>query len=342
MAKATKTEQKNAATVIPVDANRPASEIETPISPKKGTQKEELTRLDIINAIQEGYGDKATTDGQKTCLKIIVDYLGQIISAFPECQQKYNIVILNDEGSIVPGDADKIYSAVAKFKNDKPILLVLYSNGGFPGSAYLIGKLCLEYSKDNLVISVPRSAKSAATLLCCAAKEIHMGSLSELGPIDPQIDSMPALGLKNAVLHIAELVKSYPESSEMFAKYLQLSLPLINLGYYERAAESAEQYAEQLLSTHSNILPNDIKDIAHRLVYNYKDHGFVIEKVEAKRIFGDVIKTNSDEYELGNQLYIELDFIRTIAGFFSYNFYYIGSLEASSANFTKKMQARKK
>jgi len=221
------------------------------------------------------------------------------------------------------------------------LLLVLYSNGGFPGSAYLIGKLCLEYSNNNLAIVVPRHAKSAATLLCCAAREIHMGSLSELGPIDPQIDSMPALGLKNAVQHIAELVKSYPEASEMFAKYLQLSLPLINLGYYERAAESAEQYAEQLLSIHGDILEGNPKEIAHRLVYNYKDHGFVIEKVEAKKIFGDIIKTNTEEYELGNQLYIELDFIRTISGIFNHNFYFIGSMETASTNFTKK-QARKK
>ena len=141
-----------------------------------------------------------------------------------------------------------------------------------------------------------------------------MGSLSELGPIDPQIDSMPALGLKNAIHHIAELVKTFPESSEMFARYLQMSLPLINLGYYERAAESAEQYAEQLLGTHENILPKTAKEIAHQLVYKYKDHGFVIDKGEAKEIFGSIIKTNSPEYELGNQLYIEIDFIRTIAG----------------------------
>jgi len=47
-----------------------------------------------------------------------------------------------------------------------------------------------------------------------------MGSLSELGPIDPQINELPALGLKNSVDHIAELVRKYPASSEMFAKYL--------------------------------------------------------------------------------------------------------------------------
>lgn len=316
-------------------------ETDESISPKTDSAKSEITRVDVINAINEGYGERANNENAKLCSTVIINYLRQTANKFPDLINKYNIIILNDENSIVPGDADKIYSAVTKFKNEKPLMLILYSNGGFPGSAYLIGKLCLEYSNNNLVIVVPRHAKSAATLLCCAAKEIHMGSLSELGPIDPQIDSMPALGLKNAVQHIAELAKSFPEASDMFAKYLQQSLPLINLGYYERAAESAEQYAEQLLSINSNLLSSDPKEIAHRLVYNYKDHGFVIEKVEAQKIFGNIIKTNTDEYELGNQLYIELDFIRTIAGIFNHNFYFIGSIDVASNNFTKK-QSRKK
>ena len=92
---------------------------------------------------------------------------------------------------MVKSDADDIYSAVTTFEEPKPILLVLLSTGGAISSAYLIGKLCREYAHDKLVIVVPREAKSAATLLCCAADEIHMGSLSELGPIDPQIDKLP-------------------------------------------------------------------------------------------------------------------------------------------------------
>ncbi|GAH24734.1 unnamed protein product, partial [marine sediment metagenome] len=59
-----------------------------------------------------------------------------------------------------------------------------------------------------------------------------MGSLSELGPIDPQIGEMPVLGLKDSIEHLSKLVKEYPESSEMFAKYLSNALPLIYLGHY--------------------------------------------------------------------------------------------------------------
>jgi hypothetical protein len=243
---------------------------------------------------------------------------------------------LYDDGSIVKSDADKIYNSVAKFTNDKPLLLVIYSRGGSAGSAYLIGKLCREYSNGHLVITVPRMAKSAATLVCCAANEIHMGSLSELGPIDPQINDLPALGLKNSVDHIAELVKKYPSASDMFAKYLNLSMELINLGYYERVAESAMQYAEKLLLTHSKNLPRPAKEIAHELVYKYKDHGFVIDKSEAIEIFGDkIIKMNTEEYELGNSLYRTFDLLVTVAGMVNYNYYFIGSLD-NFGTFTKR------
>jgi ClpP class serine protease len=179
---------------------------------------------------------------------------------------------------MVKADADKIYSAVTAFSENKPLLLILYSNGGLISSAYLIGKLCREYACGNFIISVPRHAKSAATLVCCAADEIHMGSMSELGPIDPQINDLPALGLKNSIEHIAKLVKETPESAEMFAKYLYYSLKPIDIGYYERVAESALQYAQKLLETHADKLPRSAEKIAYELVYTYKDHGFVIDK----------------------------------------------------------------
>jgi hypothetical protein len=237
---------------------------------------------------------------------------------------------------MMKSDADQIYSAVTNFTDDKPILLILYSTGGEIGSAYLIGKLCRENTTKKFVIAIPRQAKSAATLLCCAGDEIHMGSLSEMGPIDPQIDRLPALGLKSSVEHLAELIERYPKSSEMFAKYLNLSLKPIHLGYYERVAESAAQYAERLLATHSSELVSTPEKIARTLVYSYKDHGFVIDKSEAKVIFGEkVIKSNTDEYNLANAVYGEMMFISKLSEIMHYYFYFIGSCD-SKPNFKKR------
>lgn len=295
----------------------------------------EISRGDLWKSIYSSCSLQATDEDKRVNAKLINLYIKQEASK-SQIINNYNILILFDPTRLIKTDADKIYNAVTTFSEEKPLLLVLYSTGGDGGSAYLIGKLCREHSKGKFVVTVPRHAKSAATLICCAADEIHMGSLSELGPIDPQIEDLPALGLKYSIEHIAELVKKYPESSEMFARYLSRSLKLIHLGYYERVAESAVQYAERLLSTHKTLLPKSEKEIAKELVYGYKDHGFVIDKSEAEKIFGtQIIKNNNDEYKLGNNVYKALSTISYFLDLMEHNFYFIGSLD-SEPNISKR------
>ena len=298
-------------------------------------KKEKIEIPKLVDAIFQGYGANANDQLKKTADIVIKKYVRQVAEE-QELFNDYNILILYDSSTMVKDDADNIYNAINSFTERKPLLLILYSNGGVVGSAYLIGKLCREHSHEKFVVVVPRQAKSAATLLCCAADEVHMGSLSELGPIDPQINRLPALGLKNSIEHIAQLVKETPESSEMFAKYLHYSLKPIDLGYYERVAQSAMQYAIRLLDTYAKKLLQKPQRLAYTLVYTYKDHGFVIDKAEATEIFGDkVLKTNTKEYDLGNALYKALNFIEGIANFTGYNFYFIGSVD-SNPNFTKQ------
>ena len=310
------------------DSNNSASEEEV--------KKEIVISVEqLIQGLFKGIGKDSTDETKKEFYSLFSSYLSQIAKDF-KIYDKYNILILYDDSTLIKSDADKIYNAITKFVETKPLLLILLSRGGEAGSAYLIGKLCREYSKGKFNVAIPRYAKSAATLLACAANEIHMGSMSELGPIDPQINKMPALGLKNSVEHIAALVKKYPDASDMFAKYLHLSIEPIQMGHYERVAESAMQYAENLLSTHQENLPRSAKEIAEELVYKYKDHGFVIDVAEATKIFGNkVIKSNTDEYQFSNAIYKTLDLVESISKYLNNQFYFIGSFD-SEPNFRKR------
>ena len=302
------------------------------------TPKKEDVKFDsLLDILISAYGKDASEENKKLFSTTFTKYLKQELEK-NNTASKYNVLVLFDNTVLVKGDSDQIYRAVTGFSDkNKPLLLILLSGGGEPGSAYLIGRLCREFAKENkLVIVVPRHAKSAATLLACAADEIHMGSLSELGPIDPQINRMPALGLKNSIEHIADLVSKNPKSSEMFAKYLELTVEPVQIGYFERVAESAVQYGERLLEKHKDSLTDTPSNIANKLVYGYKDHGFVIDKEEAKSIFGDkTVKCNTAEYEIGNTIYGILSRIENIADILDHNFYFIGSLE-SSPNLVKK------
>jgi len=290
----------------------------------------ELGLSELLKTLIAGYGKETSEDAKKVFQNQLSLYLKQEL-AKQKIANNYNVLILFDNTKIVKGDSDKIYNAIKAFNDKtKPILLILVSAGGEPGSAYLIGKLCQEFCNNNFVVVVPRYAKSAATLLSCATNQIHMGSLSELGPIDPQINGMPTLGLKNSIEHIAELVTRNVGSGEMFAQYLQRTVEPIQIGYYERVAESAMQYAEKLLDKHKESLILSPKDISNKLVYGYKDHGFVIDKEEAVKIFSDqTIKSNTLEYDLGNWIYTTLSKIESWADSLNQSFYFIGSLDST-------------
>jgi hypothetical protein len=314
----------------------PTKEQPKAASTQPAVEPKAVSNHDLIDSIFTAYGPEGTEDQKSEAKANVRRYLSQIIEKHPVAKQ-YNILLIYDELQMVQSDADNIYASVTKFCDGKPILMVLHSSGGNVGPAYLIGKLLIEYGGGKVEIVVPRLAKSAATLLCCAANHIHMGSLSELGPIDPQFEGLPALGLKSAIKHIAELVDEYPQATDLLSKYMSQSIQPIHLGYYERVAESAVQYAERLLHSHVAELGQAPEKISRDLVYSYKDHGFVIDREEAQDIFGDkVVKHNTEEYHLGNALYQGLGFISKIANVVHQAFYMIGSLTSDPGFIPRK------
>jgi hypothetical protein len=233
----------------------------------------------------------------------ISSHLEKLIEKFQI--DNYNVVFFFDElTSLAYVDSDKIYQSLNSFPNKKDILLLVSNNGGEIEPAFLISQTCKKYAENKFIVTIPRRAKSAATLLSLGADEIHMGSMSELGPIDPQIGGLPALGLGNSLEYIAKIACKYPDSSTMFSQYLTTKLDLSLLGYFERVSESAVQYAERLIGKKK--LPNNstAEQVANKLVYHYKDHSFVIDLVESKILLGEeIIKENTNEYQFSNEVY---------------------------------------
>jgi hypothetical protein len=277
----------------------------------KPQKSKESTKFDFFNEIK-------STDDINKVTPYIIDRVKNIFTE-SKLDDKYNLIFLYDnERPIREYTADQIYKAIrglSEKDNEKDLLLIISSPGGSIEPAYQISKLIKELSKKFIVV-VPRRAKSAATLICLGADEIHMSTLSQLGPIDPQINGLPALGLGNAVEYLTNLTKKYPEASEMLARYLALKLDLQTLGYFERVSESAAQYAEKLLE--SKKLPKDmtVQKIAGSLVYLYKDHGFAIDKDEAKKFLGETIKVDTDECNLAEQIQSVLEEISLMAKIF--------------------------
>ena len=208
------------------------------------------------------------------------------------------LLLFDDVDSITSYHSDRIYAAASKFEpGTKNILLVIQSKGGSIEPAYLISKTLKRLSASKFAVAVPRRDKSAATLISLGADEIHIGLMSQLGPIDPQFGGLPALALGNALDVIAELACRFPGASDLLTSYLNQQTSIRMLGFYQRVNDSAVQYAERLLPGKN--LPADKTpfDTANHLVNHYKDHGFVIDFDEAMGLLGDkMILQNTIEY----------------------------------------------
>lgn len=243
---------------------------------------------------------------------------------------KYTVLLLFDpKNSISSYHSNRIYQALSEPENKEDILMLIESEGGEIEPAYLISKTCKRLAKEKFVVTVPRRAKSAATLISLGAAEVHMGLLSELGPIDPQFGGFPALGLANAVEKIAEMTEKYPSASDMLAKYLIEKVNIRDIGYFQRINESAVQYATRLLDGKELPEEKSCEELADHFTNHYKDHGFVIDADEAAGLLGkNVVKEKSAEYQFGNAVYDFLHFIGILFSVFrNKKMRYVGSIE---------------
>ena len=242
---------------------------------------------------------------------------------------EYKIAFLYDDNtSINRYHSNQIYEGVSDSGETSNIFLVIHSGGGQIEPAYLISKTCQRLKKEKFVVAIPRRAKSAATLISLGADEIHMGLMSELGPIDPQIGGYPALGLSNALNTLADLACRFPDSADMFAKYLTDNLNIKDLGYFERVSESASQYAERLLEGKKFKQPQTAQNLADHFVNHYKDHGFVIDVDEAKSLLGaNIIRQKTKEYDFSNEVYTLFDFVDFLYKYFKKKeFSFVGNI----------------
>lgn len=319
MAEKVKSSKKNEEDSALLSAQNSETSEPNDLSPENKDEGKEDT-VHWIDAVKRGDDEQAQ--------RLIARDLEGILSKHG--LTNYQTLFLYDtNGSIENFDLNRLYEAASQNKNEKDILLILHSSGGSIEPAYLISKALKHFSKQRFVVAIPRRAKSAATLVSLGADEIHMGMTSQLGPIDPQIGGLPALGLVNALDTLAGLACRFPEASKMLSSYLEAKLDLRVLGYFNRVTESAVQYAERLLA--SKKLPNGRtpNDLAKHLVDHYKDHGFVIDFDEAKDLLGSaVVRTETKEYAASNDIFQLLDLVEFILRRQKKALCYIGSIDA--------------
>jgi ClpP class serine protease len=112
--------------------------------------------------------------------------------------------------SITMEDSEAVLRAIRMTPPDQPIDMILHTPGGLVLAAEQIAKALADH-KGKVTVFVPHYAMSGGTLIALAADEIVMDPNAVLGPVDPQIGSMPAA----SIVKVTELKKPAQVSDVM-------------------------------------------------------------------------------------------------------------------------------
>ena len=188
--------------------------------------KKKINPLDLRRAC---YEDIEKYRG-KPLLVYATSFLGQLPPGIP------NFIDLED----IDGFTDMVNSVE---RNVKEIDVLVHSPGGKPDATERIVTIIRNrFEKVNFLI--PHSAYSAATMLALSGNSILLHPSAILGPIDPQINGIPARSIKRGFEKIKEkIAKDGPES-------LPAYIPLIEKYTIEllEVCEDSEKLSKELVS----------------------------------------------------------------------------------------------
>ena len=123
----------------------------------------------------------------------------------------------------------------------REVYLILHSPGGSAETAESIVSY-LRYKFDRITVIVPHMAKSAATMVACAADEIIIARHGELGPIDPQFVLQTPLGLRmvpaQSIINQFSVAASHINRNQQAAAIWYPMLAQYGPGLLEEATQS--------------------------------------------------------------------------------------------------------
>lgn len=234
----------------------------------------------------------------------------RFLSELSELAGNAVIVLDSDIDSECLGE---IIESLDEIGHQESLSLILNSSGGSIEYAFWIASVVRDRC-DHLDVLVPNSAKSAATLIALAADRILFGQLGELGPLDPQVRDLAGGPNRRSPLEIVKGIEFlrtyYLETFDIIMPFLvrragmdvahalehvagllsPIAEPLYRLVNYRELGEAVrsltvgEEYARATMHRWGPLDENSTESIVRQLVWEYPDHGYIIDIEEARRI----------------------------------------------------------
>lgn len=154
-------------------------------------------------------------------------------------------------------DSEQVIRAIHMTDPDVPIDLVLHTPGGLVLAALQIAR-AVKHHKGKVTAFIPHYAMSGGTLIALAADEIIMDSHAVLGPVDPQLNNLPAASIvevvkKKPVNDIDDQTLIMADMAEKALKQMKQSVfELLNGRYEESKARELAEIMSQGRWTHDH------------------------------------------------------------------------------------------
>jgi hypothetical protein len=147
---------------------------------------------------------------------------------------------INDE------DKNGFMSAIHKLDRTKGLDLILHTPGGEISATESIVNYLRKMFNNDIRAIVPQIAMSAGTMMACACKEIIMGYHSDIGPIDPQTNGVPAHGIIEEFYRAISEVQQNPDAKHLWQPIIAKYNPTL-IGECEKAIKMSNTIVEEWL-----------------------------------------------------------------------------------------------
>lgn len=209
-------------------------------------------------------------------LAFIGPYTSVRVSPVHEARARINLF---DEFAIE--EALRVFAA----REVKRIFLLVNSLGGGLDSSYKIAR-AVRQSFESITTFIPHVAASGGTLLALSGNEMVMGRMSNITPLDVQIQ------YKSNVISAATFMRSFKRASEWFEKITPEEAPYPKKALTDKLDPFLMEEWSGLMSTSQEYVTEvleavgyeDAAKMAEEIVTRYPSHNYVLTRDKAERI----------------------------------------------------------
>jgi len=220
--------------------------------------------------------------------------------------------------SINDSDKNAFMATVHGMDRTKGLDLILHTPGGSIAAAESLVDYLRQMFGTNIRAIVPQIAMSAGTMMACSCTAIVMGKQSNLGPIDPQMNGMPATGVLREFEQAIKEIKSDPARIAVWQMIVSKYHPTF-LQECKNAIDWSKTVVADWLQTGMFVGQADAKAKAARVVRaltNYtamKSHGRHIHIDKCRALKLNIVDLEADQKLQDLVLTVHHAFMQTVS-----------------------------